>query len=131
MSEEKKVLIIDDEPDNVAIVETMLSELGGICTISAPDGYSGLEQAKKAKPDLIILDVQMPGKSGFEVFSELKKDDSTKDIPVIMLTGIGEKIGIRFSADNMGEFLGAYPDAYIEKPVDAEKLQRTVSGLIG
>jgi CheY-like chemotaxis protein len=131
MSDEKKVLIVDDEPDAIEIVEAMLSELDPIGTLSANDGDSAIAVAKEAVPDLIILDVQMPGKSGFEVFGELKKDDLTSDIPVIMLTGIGEKTGIGFSAGNMEDYLGDAPDAYIEKPVDAVTLQKTVSKLLG
>ena len=130
MANEKKVLIVDDEPDAIDIVEAMLSEIENITTLSANDGDSGLEKAKEAEPDLIILDVQMPGKNGFEVFAELKKDESTMDIPVIMLTGIGEKTGISFSADDMQEFIGTDPDAYIEKPVNAVNLQKTVLKLL-
>jgi len=131
MSNEKKVLIVDDEPDAIAIAETMLSEVKGIATLSETSGESGLTKAKEIKPSLIILDIQMPGKSGFDVFTELQKDASTKDIPVIMLTGVQEKTGIGFSAKEMQNFLGKEPDAYIEKPVDAEKLQKTVSNLLG
>ncbi|MFC1694208.1 response regulator [Candidatus Latescibacterota bacterium] len=131
MSNEKKVLIVDDEPDAIDIVKAMLSEIEGISVLSANDGNSGLEKAKEAKPDLIILDVQMPGKNGFEVYYELKKNESTKGIPVIMLTGIGDKTGIRFSSQDMEEFIGTPPEAYIEKPVDAETLQNTVSKIIG
>jgi len=131
MSDEKKVLIVDDEPDAIAIAETMLSEVKGIMTLSETSGEGGLAKAKETKPDLVILDIQMPGKSGFEVFTELQKDESTKGIPVIMLTGVQEKTGIGFSAKEMKNFLGKEPDAYIEKPVDAEKLQKTVSSLLG
>jgi CheY-like chemotaxis protein len=130
MSDEKKVLIVDDEPDAIEIVEAMLSELDSITTLSANDGDSALAVAKDVVPDLIILDVQMPGKSGFDVFSELKNENVTSDIPVIMLTGIGEKTGIGFSAANMEEYLGKAPDNYIEKPVDAVTLQKTVSKLL-
>ncbi|MBL7171011.1 MAG: response regulator [Candidatus Omnitrophica bacterium] len=131
MSDEKKVLIVDDEPDAIAIAETMLSEVKGITTLSETSGEGGLAKAKETKPDLVILDIQMPGKSGFEVFTELQKDESTKGIPVIMLTGVQEKTGIGFSAKEMKNFLGKEPDAYIEKPVDALKLQKTVSSLLG
>lgn len=131
MPDEKKVLIVDDEPDAIAIAETMLSEVKGITTLSETSGEGGLAKAKETKPDLVILDIQMPGKSGFEVFAELQKDESTKGIPVIMLTGVQEKTGIGFSAKEMKNFLGKEPDAYIEKPVDAEKLQKTVSSLLG
>lgn len=131
MPDEKKVLIVDDEPDAIAIAETMLSEVKGITTLSETSGEGGLAKAKETKPDLVILDIQMPGKSGFEVFTELQKDESTKGIPVIMLTGVQEKTGIGFSAKEMKNFLGKEPDAYIEKPVDALKLQKTVSSLLG
>ena len=130
MANTKTVLIVDDEPDAVEFVEVALSELGGIATVSANDGVNGLQKAKEAKPDLIILDVQMPGKNGFDVFVDLKKEASTKDIPVIMLTGVADKVGIRFSGKDMGEFMGEEPDAYIEKPVNPDDLQKTVSKLL-
>lgn len=131
MSNEKRVLIVDDEPDAIDIAEAMLSEIDGIIIMSANDGNSGLEKAKETKPNLIILDVQMPGKNGFEVFAELKKDESLKNTPVVMLTGIEEKTGMGFSAENIKEFIGSEPEAYIEKPVDAVTLQNTVSRLLG
>ena len=127
MLKEKCVLIVDDEPDAVDIVEIMLSEISGISTMSVNDGESALVKARETNPDLIILDVQMPYKSGFDVFTELKKDESTKAIPVIMLTAVEEKTGIGFSAEAMKEFLGTYPEEYIEKPVNAMILQKTVS----
>jgi len=131
MSDGKTVLIVDDEPDAIEIVETMLSEIAGVAVISATDGDSGLAKVRESKPDLVILDVQMPGKSGFDVFTELRQDDATKDLPVIMLTGVAEKTGLRFSADDMAEFLGKEPEAYIEKPVDPATLQATVSRVLG
>jgi two-component system alkaline phosphatase synthesis response regulator PhoP len=131
MVDVKTVLIVDDEQDAVEFVEAVLSEVGDIAAISANDGMSGLEKAKEATPDLIILDVQMPEKNGFDVFADLKKDESTKSIPVIMLTGVADKVGISFSAEEMGDFMGAEPDAYIEKPVDPEQLKKTVSKVLG
>ena len=130
MKKEKCVLIVDDEPDNIEIVEIILSEVDCISTISANDGESGLVKAMEVNPDLIILDVQMPGKSGFDVFTELKKEESTKAIPVIMLTGVEEKTGLGFSAEAMKEFLGNYPEGYLEKPFEAVTLQKTVTKLL-
>ena len=130
MQKEKCVLIVDDEPDAILFVEIILSEVDGISTISANDGESGLVKAKEVNPDLIILDVMMPGKSGFDVFTELKREESTKAIPVIMLTGVEEKTGIGFSAEAMKEFLGNYPEEYIEKPFEAVTLQKTVTKLL-
>ena len=131
MADAKTVLIVDDEQDAVEFVQAVLSEIGGIAPISANDGVSGLQKAKESTPDLIILDVQMPGKSGFDVFLDLKKEASTKNIPIIMLTGVAEKVGIRFSGKDMGDFMGEEPQVYIEKPVDPEELKSTVSKLLG
>ena len=130
MQKEKCVLIVDDESDAIYLVENILSEIDCISTISANGGESGLVKAKEENPDLIILDVQMPGKSGFDVFTELKKDESTKAIPVIMLTGVEKETGLGFSAEAMKEFLGNYPEEYIEKPFEAVTLQKTVTKLL-
>jgi CheY-like chemotaxis protein len=131
MPDEKKILIVDDEQDITDIIETVLSQLDGISTTSEHDGASGLEKAKELLPDLIILDVMMPEKNGFEVFGELKKSDTAKNIPVIMLTSVAEKTNINFSADDMEGYLGTPPEAYIEKPVEPAVLQKTVSNILG
>ena len=80
-----KILIIDDEK----LVRTMLTDLlqiKGFTVVSAEDGPTGLAAAKKEKPNVIILDVMMPGMDGFEVCETLKKDGATTTIPVIILT---------------------------------------------
>ncbi|MFC1552624.1 response regulator [Candidatus Latescibacterota bacterium] len=128
---EKRVLIVDDEQDMIDITEAMLSEIEGIVILSAQDGDSGLAKAKEIKPDLMILDVQMPGKTGFDVFVALQKDELTKHIPVIMLTGVREKTGFNFSASHMKEWFGVEPNAYIEKPVDPGTLQSLVVEILG
>jgi two-component system phosphate regulon response regulator PhoB len=131
MAGSKTVLIIDDEHDAVDITKTMLSQMQGLDTISANDGETGIAKAREARPDLIVLDVQMPGKGGFQVFNELRADETLKNIPVIMLTGVARKAGISFSAEDMKEFLGREPEAYIEKPVDASEFQKAVSKALG
>jgi len=82
------------------------------------------------EPDIIILDVQMPQKDGFTTFMELKKSKTTKNIPVIMLTGIGEKRGLHFSKEDMGDFYGFQPEEYVEKPINPKKLSEIVSHLL-
>jgi DNA-binding response OmpR family regulator len=126
----KKALVVDDEQDCVEFVKAVLEE-EGLEVISARDGEAGLAAARARRPALIVLDVQMPKKDGFTVFSELRQDDATKGIPVIMLTGIGEKTGIRFSRADMGDFLGKEPEAYVEKPADPETLRSTVRAVLG
>jgi len=83
----KKILFIEDE---FALQKTFrdVLEKEGYQMISALDGESGLNLAKSQKPDLILLDLILPKKDGFEVLKELKKDESTKEIPVIVLTNL-------------------------------------------
>jgi len=127
----KKVMLVDDEPDAIEFISAMLEDLEGVEIVSAPDGETALQKIKDNPPDLVVLDVQMPGMSGFDVFTELRKNDATKELPVVMLTGVSEKTGVPMSSDDMGEFLGIKPDAFIEKPVEAKLLQDTVSKVLG
>ena len=122
MSDEKKVLIVDDEPDAIEIVESILSDIGGITTFSASDGNSGLEKAKEIKPDLIILDGQMPGKSGFDMFDDLNRREDTKDIPVIMLTSVNAVTDSCYNAGHLKEYLDCEPAAFLEKPIEPDRL---------
>jgi CheY-like chemotaxis protein len=117
-----KVLVVDDEPDAVEFVRAVLEE-AGYEVASASDGVAGLATARTESPDLVILDVQMPGKDGFAVFGEMAKDKALCSVPVIMLTGVGQRTGIGFSAEAMGEYFGAEPAAHVEKPIDPAALQ--------
>ena len=122
---ETKILVVDDEPDNITFVETILKK-EGFTVLSAGDGLEGFEKAVEELPDLIVLDVQMPKMNGFEVFDKLRKEGSTKQIPVIMLTGIREKVGIGFNAEDMKKFYGEEPNGYVEKPISPEELVKVV-----
>jgi len=121
----KKVLVVDDESDARAFVRAIMEPDGWQVT-EAFDGVDGLKQAKALKPDLMVLDVQMPRKGGFELFSDLIQDPAMQNIKVIMLTGVAERTGLRFSGKEMGDFLGKEPDAYVEKPIDPEVFKRAV-----
>lgn len=122
---ETKILVVDDEPDNITFVETILKK-EGFTVLSAGDGLEGVERAVEELPDLIVLDVQMPKMNGFEVFDKLRKEGSTKQIPVVMLTGIREKVGIGFNAEDMKKFYGEEPNGYVEKPISPEELVKVV-----
>jgi len=83
----KKILIIEDESTlNKSVVDFLSAE--NFQVLSALDGEAGLEMAKKEIPDLILLDIILPEKDGYEVLDELKKDEKTKNIPVILLTNL-------------------------------------------
>ncbi|KAA0000296.1 MAG: response regulator, partial [Thermoplasmata archaeon] len=82
----KKILVVDDEPEIVEVVKRMLEEKYTV--ISAHDGESCIEIAKKEKPDLILLDILMPKMDGWETLKRLKEDEELKHIPVSMLTAL-------------------------------------------
>ncbi len=123
------VLIVDDDRDTVAFVQAALEPIG-MKVISAEDGEKGLELAKSVMPDLVILDVFLPGKLGFSSLLDLKSAPETKDIPVIMLTSVSSRIGMSYSSDDMRERFGTQPDAFLDKPVEPGKLQSTVRELL-
>lgn len=87
----RTILIIDDDPNNLALLSDHLEE-AGLKTLVAEDGESGLKRAEYAQPDLIILDVLMPGMDGFEACRRLKGLERTKDIPVIFMTALTEMV---------------------------------------
>jgi CheY-like chemotaxis protein len=105
--------------------------MGDFNIVKASDGESALKNAKARRPDLIILDVMMPNKSGFQVFDELKQDEMTASVPVIMLTGVSGETGLKFSGQDMGEYFGKEPFAFIEKPVDPARVQKAVASALG
>lgn len=102
-----RILIVDDAKENVRVLSALLKPQGQV--IFALDGPSALEKAKQTLPDLILLDVEMPGMSGFEVLSNLQKDPILASIPVIFVTGRG---GEQDEAEGLK--LGALD--YITKP---------------
>ena len=126
--DKKKVLIVDDEADIREFLQSVLEE-EGYELLTACDGEEGLRVAREKNPEVVILDVQMPKKDGFQVFHELRNGAATRGIRVIMLTGVAERTGFKFDGQAMGEFLGSEPDAYIDKPVAPEKIQETVRKL--
>ncbi len=118
----KKILVIDDLPENVFLIQDRL-EREGYEVITAFDGKTGIERAKKELPDLILLDVMMPEISGFEVCKTLIDDPSTSRIPIILVTAKTE-------AEDIKEGLEAGAFDYIKKPFNRiELLARIHSAL--
>ena len=128
----RRVLTVDDDPDITIFVKTVLEE-NGYTPLIAGNGEAGLSIARSETPDLIILDVLMPKQSGIRMYRELKSDESLKNIPVIILSGIAKRTFLR-SQEALTEFGDQpvpEPDVYIEKPVEPLELAETVRGLIG
>ncbi len=88
--ENKKILIVEDDDFLLQMYVTKL-ELEGFQVISAVDGIKGLRLAQKDNPDLVLLDLQLPELSGFEVLEDLKRNNETKQIPVLVLTNFSQK----------------------------------------
>lgn len=123
----KYILVVDDDPDLVETVAMMLESKG--CEVGkAYDGVEGEEAIKQRRPDLIILDVMMPRKDGYQLCAELKANEETKDIPVVLLTAVGEAVPTtKYShADGMS----TEADDYVAKPIDTEGLWEVVSNLL-
>lgn len=123
----KYVLVVDDDPDLVETVGMMLESKG--CEVGrAYDGVEAEESIKTRRPDLIVLDVMMPRKDGYVLCAELKGDAKTRDIPVVLLTAVGEAVPTtRYShADGMS----TEADDYVPKPIDTEGLWRVVNALM-
>ena len=117
----KTVLIVDDSPTERHILTELLSGAGYQVT-TAESGDEGIERAKQIKPDLVLMDVVMPGTNGFQATRALSKDDATKDIPVIMCTTKSQETdklwGMRQGAQD-----------YVTKPVDGPALLAKIAAL--
>ena len=124
----KYVLIVDDDPDLVETVCMML-ENKGYEVGKAYDGVEGEEAIKERQPDLLVLDVMMPRKDGYQLCAELKADSATKDIPVILLTAVGEAVPTTSYTHAQG--MSTEAEEYIPKPVDSETLVQAVESFFG
>ncbi|MDD3581135.1 MAG: response regulator [Desulfobacca sp.] len=121
------ILIVDDDPDFVETV-SMLLENKGYEVGKAYDAFEGEAAIKQRRPDLLVLDVMMPRKSGYELCKELKGNNWTKDIPVMLLTAVGEAVPTTTYSHYEGMTTEA--DDYVAKPVDAATLAEAVERLI-
>ena len=118
----KKILIIDDEPDIIKVVKFRLIKMG-YEVMTATNGREGLESLRALKPDLVLLDYRMSFLSGDEVCKEIKKDESTRHIPVILMTASTQDTW----EENI-QTMGA--DDYILKPFEPEELIKKIKKLI-
>jgi len=123
MAEKSRILVIDDEPD-IADFLTTLFEDHGYEALSAFDGDRGLELARKHRPDLITLDITMPGRSGLTIFKELRSDAELARIPVYILSGVQEFRQLLFGRSPVP------PEGFMEKPIDAETLIRDIAAIL-
>ncbi|MDD5226988.1 MAG: response regulator [Candidatus Omnitrophica bacterium] len=123
-----KILIIDDDADIVEAMRLVLEKRGHKVSV-AVDGNEGLEKARTEKPDVIILDVMMPGLDGFEVARELKGDAQTRNVSILMLTAIKDKTGFDFKKEASDPHWLPVDD-YCDKPLDYEVLLEKIDHLV-
>ena len=113
-----KILVADDDLEILALVARHLSALPAE-VVEASDGEEALRLARREKPDLIVLDVMMPGMSGWEVCRAVREDESLEGTGVIMLTGIGERLN-----EMTSPLYGA--DGFLDKPFELDDLSTKV-----
>jgi DNA-binding response OmpR family regulator len=125
--DKKYVLVVDDDPDLVETVAMMLESKG--CEVGrAYDGVEGEESIKERRPDLVVLDVMMPRKDGYVLCAEMKADPEMSNIPVVLLTAVGEAVPTTTYTHADG--MSTEADDYISKPNDTEGLWGVVSNLL-
>lgn len=118
----KHVLIADDEPNILLSLEFLLKKAGLQVTL-ARDGLQALEKARALRPDIMLLDVMMPGQNGYEVCQILREDPGFSDIKIVMLTAKGRET-------EMAKGLALGADAYITKPFGTKDLVERVLALL-
>lgn len=115
----KRILCIEDEPEMIDLIRLILSRRG-FEVLGAAGGVEGIKMAREMLPDLVLLDLMMPDMDGWEVYQQMKADDSMREIPVIVVTA---------KAQNIDKVLGlhiAKVDDYIAKPFGPQELMDSV-----
>ncbi len=114
-----RVLVIEDNRTNMELT-VLLLEMAGYIVISAADAETGLKKVREERPDLVLMDVQLPGMDGLQATAILKHDQKTRTIPVIALSALAMK-------GDEGRIRAAGCDGYIAKPVRYKELWATVA----
>ncbi len=128
----RRVLIVDDDETARMFVQAVMEGLGWQ-TLEARDGEEGLDLAVSEQPDLIILDVSMPGRDGMDVFHDLRTNHFTEKIPIIFLTAVNSrKDGVCYTPEEIEAAYGVPgPEGFVDKPVDGAFLTKCVMGVVG
>jgi len=122
----KKILVVEDDPVNLQILSDFLSA-HGYDTRGATTGPEGIESFRRERPDLMLVDVQLPRKNGFEVCFEVKRSPEGRDTPVLLMSAVytDREHAERYAHD------GLHADGYLLKPFDLADLLARVRGLLG
>ena len=117
-----RILIVDDEPLNRSLLEVMLGGQGHVL-MTAASGEAALAMVRQQPPDLILLDIMMPGMDGYQVAATLKGNEATRHIPIIMLSALDDR-------NSMMHGLNAGAEDFLSKPVDRAELTARVGNLL-
>jgi CheY-like chemotaxis protein len=123
-----KILIVDDEAEQIDFASSVLQENGYI-TISAMDAEEGMKKVKAERPDLILLDLMMPKRGGLAMYQDLKHDEETENIPVIIVTGVARGGDFDDLIVRQDKSISP-PDGYIDKPMDPDAVLKKVRDLL-
>ncbi|KPA15303.1 Signal transduction response regulator, receiver region domain protein [Candidatus Magnetomorum sp. HK-1] len=128
----KKILIIDDEPDICTYLQAALEDYGFESHTIKDHNISFMEPIKSIKPDLIILDIMMPGQSGISIYKELRHEPTISDIAVIFMSGMTPDN--EFSPEGVQKFLNdasiSLPEGFLEKPVQIPELIKMINDIL-
>lgn len=119
----RKILAVDDTPDNLCLLEAILSDEPHYHLSCAENGPDAIEAVKHSPPDLILLDVMMPGMNGYEVTRQIRQDPNLPYIPILLVTAheqINERQGLELGADGL-----------VHKPFDIDLLLERIEDLLG
>jgi CheY-like chemotaxis protein len=121
--ERPHILIVEDEPDNREVVRVVVEEILGCRAVVAVDGPEAVEKAFEHLPELILLDMMLPGLSGYEVCKRLKEDPRTSAIPIVALTAMA-RVEDRVLAREVG------CEDFVDKPFDLDTLEAKIRALV-
>ena len=120
----KKILVVDDDADELAFIAAVLED-NGAAIVKATGGDEALDLARKEKPDLMTLDLGMPGKSGVEVYIEMREDPELESLPVCIITGRPEMRKLIYDRATTPP-----PEGYVNKPVNEETLLKNLRKVV-
>lgn len=119
--EQYRILVVDDLPDNILLLRSLLEQEGYVVDVAA-DGDAAWPLLEAAVPDLILLDVMMPGMNGYELTREIRRELSWSEVPIVLITASTEACRIKGLASGATEF--------VRKPLDLDELLTTIQRLL-